>query len=355
LRVSIVPINFSGGMDIVPYYASDVDGEGRRVELPAVAGDLLRLYGEDEDVSIGEGHDPNTTESPSSSTSSMLPVLRSKLGGLESQLSTIVRRIYPLKNLSPSTVTLLSDLNLRPPKGILLYGPPGCGKTALARALSEVLTLRKPVIVNAPELLSRWVGGSERLVRDLFGAAVEEYNDKGKDSALHVVIIDEVDAAFRVRGGEGDGSMARDSTVNQMLGILDGVKEIPNVLVVGMTNRPKLLDPALLRNGRLEVKVEVPMPDREGRRDIGVICFKSLREAGRLTRGVEELVFGEGTRQGWRSRKLGLGDLTKGFSGADIDGLVRSATSFALDRDGGEFVVSEVDVRRALKEVKGEL
>ncbi|GMI33106.1 hypothetical protein TrCOL_g2344 [Triparma columacea] len=189
--------------------------------------------------------------------------------------------------------------------------------------------------------MSRWVGGSERLVRELFGEAVREYEERGDESELHVVVIDEIDAAFRRRGGagEGEGGVARDSTVNQMLGILDGVKELENVLVIGMTNSPELLDKALLRNGRLEVKIEIPKPDDEGRRDIAKIAFRTLRDSGRLSKPVEAFIYGDGVFRWWSStgvrgwrRGRDLTKHTKGMTGADIKAVVRSAVSFALER-----------------------
>ncbi|ACI65101.1 predicted protein, partial [Phaeodactylum tricornutum CCAP 1055/1] len=157
----------------------------------------------------------------------------------------------------------LLELGLQPVRGLLLYGPPGCGKTQLAREISTLLDARPSKIVAAPELLDRWVGGSERLIRELFVDAEVD--------GLHVVVIDECDAVFRRRASsntDGTSEMTRASAVNQILSKLDGVHELGNVLLIGMTNRKEMLDPALLRPGRLEVHVEIPLPDREGRREI---------------------------------------------------------------------------------------
>jgi ATPase family associated with various cellular activities (AAA) len=161
------------------------------------------------------------------------------------------------------------------------------GKTALAREISRALRARTPKIVSAPELLDRWVGGSEKLVRQLFADAEAELascNNDATKSALHVIVIDEIDAVFRKRSSSEDtGEATRSSVVNQILSKLDGVKSIGNVLLIGMTNRKELLDEALLRPGRMEVQIEIPLPDKKGRREIMNIHFNALRKRGRLS------------------------------------------------------------------------
>ena len=282
-------------------------------------------------------------------------------------------------------------------RGLLLYGPPGTGKTMLAREISRALRARAPKIVSAPELLDRWVGGSEKLVRGLFADAQAElavYNGDASKSALHVIVIDEIDAVFRKRSSSEDtGEATRASVVNQILSCLDGVNAIPNILMIGMTNRRELLDEALLRPGRLEVQIEIPLPDKEGRREILQIHFEALRQRGRLSMplccaidgvlhtGKSEAIANDvpdekpfsSIRSGVRSRiqklsrQLPTGrrvyDLaedyaTGGFSGADIAGLVRAAGSLALSRarrDGsgvGGLLITLEDVQQALTEVK---
>jgi vesicle-fusing ATPase len=258
-----------------------------------------------------------------------------------------------------------------------------CGKTALAREISNALRARATKIVAAPELLDRWVGGSEKLVRALFADAEAElasHNGDATKSALHVVVIDEIDAVFRKRtSGEDSGEATRSSVVNQILAKLDGMTALPNLLLVGMTNRKELLDEALLRPGRLEVQIEVPMPDKEGRREILDIHFDQLRKNGRLSMPLCSAI--DGPRQDASTRTLStrrrivekiqgfvskdptrssfdLADATNGFSGADIAGLVRCAGSIALARcrqDGAslqELLITLDDVKEALAEVK---
>jgi vesicle-fusing ATPase len=334
------------------------------------------------------------------------------VGGLQPQIDSIVRRVLDGRVIRPAevvdnlakdgddetTVALaaassdaeeLALLGLTPVRGLLLYGPPGCGKTALAREISRALRAREPKIVSAPELLDRWVGGSERLVRLLFADAEAELaacNGDATRSALHVVVIDEIDAVFRRRSaGEDSGEATRASAVNQILAKLDGVNSIPNVLLIGMTNRRELLDEALLRPGRLEVQIEIPLPDKEGRREILRIHFDALRQRGRLSMplccAIEGVPVGTdtpislmgGTKNEGRSfRKIVsklipdavkptydlAGAATAGFSGADIAGLVRCAGSLALSRarkDGNGvegLLITLDDVKEALKEVR---
>jgi vesicle-fusing ATPase len=260
------------------------------------------------------------------------------------------------------------------------------GKTQLARAIANNIDSTRPVkIVAAPELLDRWVGSTERNVRELFRAAEEELvlcqGDPTK-SALHVIVIDEIDALFRKRSPSAEaGEVTRASAVNQILAKLDGVQSLDNILLIGMTNRRELLDPALLRPGRLEAQLEIPLPDESGRREILNIHFGPLRVRGRLSQPLCEAIDGVPTtqRSNWQrllfsEKRITVQDLavqTKGFSGADIAGLVRNAGSIALERtrrqqsttitatttstgvgslDG--LLVTLQDVQRALEEAK---
>jgi vesicle-fusing ATPase len=255
-------------------------------------------------------------------------------------------------------------------------------KTVLAREISSALDARPPKIVAAPELLDRWIGGSEKLVRDLFSEAeleLRQCNGDPTKSALHVIVIDEIDAVFKKRSSaEDSGEVTRASAVNQILSKLDGVNALGNVLFIGMTNRKELLDDALVRPGRLEVQVEIPLPNQVGRREILQIHFESLRRKGRLSRPLCQAIDGirvlaeveDEPNLFWRllravpklpSRRvndLAAERWTGGFSGADLAGLVRCAGSLALSRarlDGAgveSLLITLEDVMAALVEVK---
>jgi SpoVK/Ycf46/Vps4 family AAA+-type ATPase len=286
------------------------------------------------------------------------------VGGLDAQLDTIVRRVLASRANPEAT----RRLGISHVKGILLSGPPGCGKTLLARELARLLGAREPQIVNGPEILDKFIGEAEKRVRDLFRPAELEYAQVGDDSALHIIILDEMDAIARKRGSaSSDTTGVRDSVVNQLLAKMDGVKQANNVLVVGLTNRPELLDPALLRPGRLEVQLRVELPDAGGRRDIFRIHTRQMREAGGLSRAAEDMIEDLSDE--------GLANHSDKYTGAEIAGLVRSAASFALARsvqqldseldseqnedasflDSEEGKVSIADFKQALKEVRPSL
>ncbi|RIV37261.1 AAA family ATPase [Micromonospora radicis] len=192
-------------------------------------------------------------------------------------------------------------LGVQPPRGVLLYGPPGCGKTYLVTALAG--SGRANVLsVKGAELLSKWVGESERAVRELFRRA--------REAAPTLVFLDEMDALAPVRGQATDGGTT-DRVVAALLTELDGVEALRNVVVVGATNRPDLVDPALLRPGRLERLVYVPPPDAEARAAI-------LRAAARNVPLAEDVDLGA------------LGEELAGFSAADCAALVREAALAAM-------------------------
>ncbi|NXS64381.1 NSF ATPase, partial [Brachypteracias leptosomus] len=202
-------------------------------------------------------------------------------------------------------------------KGILLYGPPGCGKTLMARQIGKMLNAREPKVVNGPEILNKYVGESEANIRKLFADAEEEQRRLGANSGVHIIIFDEIDAICKQRGSMAGSTGVHDTVVNQLLSKIDGVEQLNNILVIGMTNRPDLIDEALLRPGRLEVKMEIGLPDEKGRFQILHIHTVRMREHQLLS---EDVDIGE------------LAVETKNFSGAELEGLVRAAQSTAMNR-----------------------
>ncbi|ROV96920.1 hypothetical protein VSDG_04159 [Cytospora chrysosperma] len=268
------------------------------------------------------------------------------IGGLDDEFSTIFRRAFASRIFPPA---LIEQLGLMHVKGILLYGPPGTGKTLIARQIGKMLQAREPKVINGPEVLNKYVGQSEENIRKLFADAEKEYKEKGDESELHVIIFDELDAVCKQRGsGAGGGTGVGDSVVNQLLSKLDGVDQLNNILLIGMTNRKDMIDDALLRPGRLEVQVEISLPDEHGRQQILNIHTNKMKESGRLAKDVnlDELAA-----------------LTKNFSGAELNGLCKSAASFAFSRhtkagtmagvssDASNLMITREDFIGALSEV----
>ncbi|XP_039016685.1 vesicle-fusing ATPase-like [Hibiscus syriacus] len=236
------------------------------------------------------------------------------IGGLGAEFADIFRRAFASRVFPPHVT---SKLGIKHVKGMLLYGPPGTGKTLMARQIGKMLNGKEPKIVNGPEVLSKFVGETEKNVRDLFADAENDQRTRGDDSDLHVIIFDEIDAICKSRGSTRDGTGVHDSIVNQLLTKIDGVESLNNVLLIGMTNRKDLLDEALLRPGRLEVQVEISLPDENGRFQILQIHTNKMKENSFLAPDVN---------------LQELAARTKNYSGAELEGVVKSAVSFALNR-----------------------
>ena len=229
--------------------------------------------------------------------------------------------LWPLQH--PDT---FARLGVEPPKGVLLYGPPGCGKTFVVRALASSGRLSVHAVKGA-ELMDKWVGSSEKAVRELFRRA--------RDSAPSLIFLDEIDALAPRRGQSFDSGVT-DRVVAAMLTELDGIEPLRDVVVLGATNRPELIDPALLRPGRLEKLVFVEPPDAEARRDI-------LRTAGKsvpLSSDVDLEML---------AREL------DGYSAADCVALLREAALTAMRRSIDAADVTAADVEAARKTVRPSL
>ncbi|KAL1821564.1 hypothetical protein ACET3Z_016433 [Daucus carota] len=236
------------------------------------------------------------------------------IGGLSDEFGDIFRRAFASRVFPPHVT---SKLGIKHVKGMLLYGPPGTGKTLMARQIGKMLNGKDPKIVNGPEVLSKFVGETEKNVRELFADAEEDQRSRGDESDLHVIIFDEIDAICKSRGSTKDGTGVHDSIVNQLLTKIDGVEALNNVLLIGMTNRKDLLDEALLRPGRLEVQVEISLPDENGRLQIIQIHTNKMKESSFLAPDVN---------------LQELAARSKNYSGAELEGVVKSAVSFALNR-----------------------
>ena len=196
------------------------------------------------------------------------------IGGLDTQIEAI-RDAIEMPYLYPKEY---EEFNLSPPKGVLLYGPPGCGKTLIARAVASGIAerVRKQtgrtevrgyfINIKGPELLNKYVGETERKIREIFQKA----RDKSREGFPVIIFFDEMDSLFRSRG-MGISSDMESTLVPQFLAEIDGVENLRDVIVIGASNRQDLLDPAVLRPGRLDIKIKIDRPSLEGAKDIFAI------------------------------------------------------------------------------------
>ena len=249
-----------------------------------------------------------------------------EIGGMEEAKTALREAVeWPLLHAE-----VLAHVGAQPAKGILLTGPPGSGKTLLAKAAAHASGVNF-ISIKGPELLSKWVGDSEKGVREVF--------KKARQAAPCIIFLDEIDALAPRRGGGGGEGHVSERVVSQLLTELDGVEELRGVLTLAATNRSDILDPALLRPGRFDVQIEIPVPDWATRRAILEVSSRNRPLAGDVD--LEALAAG-----------------TEGFVGADIAGLCREATMAAArrfigmsesqDRDLGKLKVTQADLSAVL-------
>jgi len=241
------------------------------------------------------------------------------IGGLEDVKRELREAVeWPLKNPE-----VFKRFGIRPPKGILLYGPPGCGKTLLARAVATESEANF-ITIKGPEVFSKWVGESEKAVREVFR--------KARMAAPAIIFFDEFDSLVPKRGmGFGDSGVT-ERVISQLLTEMDGIMRLEDVVVIAATNRPDIIDPAVLRPGRFDRLIFVPAPDEKGRLEIFKIYTKNMPLAKDVS--LEELA-----------------KATNGYSGADIEALCREAALNALRRDINAKEVTKADFDAAMEKI----
>ena len=214
-------------------------------------------------------------------------------------------------------------MGISPPAGVLLYGPPGTGKTLMAKAVANE-TNANFISVRGPQLLSKWVGESEKAIRQTFR--------KARQVSPTVIFFDELDSLAPGRGSE-TGSNVSERVVNQLLTELDGLEDMEDVMVIGATNRPDMIDPALIRSGRFDRLVMIGEPDTEGREQILRIHTQDTPLAADVS--LRELA-----------------ERTGGYVGSDLESIAREAAIEALREDDGAEVVEMRHFRQALETVR---
>lgn len=271
------------------------------------------------------------------------------VGGLYEVGKRCVRKIV-YERRSPMKEELRAR-GIQPTKGILFYGPPGTGKTLLARSLGEILNCSKEHIqmMSATSVYNKYVGESEANVRALFKPAIEASKKFKTDSELFVLVIDEIDGILSARQGDSNSNW-RKGVVTEFLAQMDGLEQLNNILVIGMTNRLEDLDEGVVRSGRFGYKIAFELPDADSRKEILQIHCKKMIEQSKFAGVID---FDE------------LAEKTKGMSGADICELVKLAGGYGVERlmdldmlgkdlavDFKEGLVSMKDFRRAIEEHK---
>jgi transitional endoplasmic reticulum ATPase len=241
------------------------------------------------------------------------------IGGLEEVKQELIEAIeWPLKY--PER---FKRIGIKPPKGILLFGPPGCGKTLLAKAVATE-SESNFITVKGPEIFSKWVGESEKAIREIFRRA--------RTAAPAIIFFDEIDSIAPLRfGGAGD-SMVTERVISQLLTELDGLVGLENVVIVGATNRPDIIDPALLRPGRFDRLLYVPEPDNETRMQIFKIHTKGMP--------LKDVNFER------------LTTATRGFAGSDIEAICREAGLIALRDDPDAKEVTMYHFEKAMRKIR---
>jgi proteasome-associated ATPase len=300
----------------------------------------------------------------------------SDVGGLDEQIEMIQDAI----ELPYLYADLFEEHELEPPKGILLYGPPGCGKTLIAKAVANSLAKRVAektgdekvrsyfLNIKGPELLNKYVGETERQIRLIF----ERAREKSAEGVPVIVFFDEMDSLFRTRG-TGISSDIESTIVPQLLAEIDGVESLKNVIVIGASNREDLIDPAILRPGRLDVKIKIERPDAQSAKQIFLRYMKSslpladaeLKEAGgdpdtAISRMIDAAVasmysvtdenkFLEVTYQNGDKEILFFKDFS---SGAMIENIVRRAKKLSIKRkiNGGDSGICLQDLLDSVKQ-----
>jgi transitional endoplasmic reticulum ATPase len=289
---------------------------GMEDEIPREVVDQMKVSREDFDEALKEIE-------PSAMREVLVEIPKvswNDLGGLGNLKQELIEAIeWPLKQPEK-----FQAMGIRPPKGVLLYGPPGTGKTLIAQAVANE-TNANFISIRGPQMLSKWVGESEKAIREIFR--------KAKQVSPAIIFFDELDSIAPLRGLD-EGSRVTERVVNQLLAELDGLESLKDVVVLAATNRPDIIDPALLRSGRFDRMLMIGPPDKEGRQEILRIHTSGMPN-------VEDVSLEE------------LADLTEGYVGSDLEALCREAAMLALREDSK--VVEMRHYHEALKRVRPSL
>jgi transitional endoplasmic reticulum ATPase len=243
-----------------------------------------------------------------------------EVGGLDKIKNELEQSVeWPLKKPE-----VFKRMGIKPPRGILLYGPPGCGKTLLARAVATESEANF-ISVKGPEIFSKWVGESEKAIREVFR--------KARTAAPAIIFFDELDSIIPRRGAGYSDSGATERVISQLLTEMDGIESLQNVVVIAATNRPDILDPAVMRPGRFDRLIDVPAPDSKALMQIFKIHARDMP----LSKDVD---------------LQEIAEKAKGYSGADVEALCREAAMNALRDSIDSKEVTRKDFDKAMETIK---
>jgi ATP-dependent 26S proteasome regulatory subunit len=264
------------------------------------------------------------------------------IGGVDDIYRDQFRTALISRILTPEQAGIYDLTNV---KGMILHGPPGTGKTLISRKISYILSDKEPKIVRGPEVYGSYVGQTENNIREIFEDAINDQYLYGKDSPIHVIVIDEIDS-FCGKRSSSHGNPVHNSAINQFLTMIDGFHEINNIFLIGTTNRIDLLDDAILRPGRFELHVKVGIPDFEGRKQIFRIHTKHIRDNNLTTMTDDDIAM--------------FARLATYYTGADIAASVKRGISNSLlsvvlndpDTNFNGTMITANDITLGIKEVK---
>jgi transitional endoplasmic reticulum ATPase len=334
IHMRSMPISQDVGLDSLAdrthgFVGADINALCKEAAMKALRRYLPDLTTEDEipqeivdgmEVMGGDFEDALKEIEPSAMREVLIEIPRvtwRDLGGLGQLKQELIEAIeWPLKRPEK-----FQQMGIRPPKGILLYGPPGTGKTMIAQAIANE-TNANFISIRGPQMLSKWVGESEKAIREIFR--------KARQVSPAIIFFDELDSIAPMRGMD-DGSRVTERVVNQLLAELDGLEALKDVVVIAATNRPDILDPALLRSGRFDRLLMIGAPDKLGRHEI-------LKIHTALIPNCEDVNLEE------------LAELTEGYVGSDLDALCREAVMLAMRENLDKVEMNHY--RSALKKVR---
>lgn len=251
------------------------------------------------------------------------------VGGLSEKTKEDLKKIIYIRSLPDD---LKKNLNVRNIKGILLHGPPGCGKTLIAREVAALLGAESVKVVSGPDILNKYVGESEKNVRDMFKDAEQNPN------RFYAIICDEFDSIAKKRDSITSDCSTHGNVVNQLLSKLDGIHSLNNIIFICTTNNMSAIDPAILRSGRIEMLIEIKMPDLDGRKEIFSIHLNKINKLNK--KNDIDIDY--------------LASKTNDFSGADIQSVVDIAKMDAIYRNTSDVIIENNDLLKSIESINNQ-